>query len=145
MCTVYVDSEIVEFANLHGVSVHSGMQHLARRLEFECNINIELVDSEFYEATCGESDEGPDTYSIEISECVLEHGIDYFLETLVHETVHVKQFAKGELRVIGSTYYYNDVEYKFTATSIEEYKQLPWEEEAYRLEKSLSEEIKKLA
>jgi hypothetical protein len=62
------------------------------------------------------------------------------LETLAHEMVHVKQFARGELRSIG-TFDYKWMGQKFNIwdPSYGE-ANLPWEIEAYGLEKELKEE-----
>lgn len=58
-----------------------------------------------------------------------------FIETLCHEMVHVKQYARGELAINGK------MEYK----TQEEYENVWYEKEAYEMEKILAAEfIKKL-
>lgn len=64
-----------------------------------------------------------------------------FLETMMHELVHVKQFAKGEMKD-----YARDSKHirwhkeKINLESVE-YRNLPWEIEAHTLEKPLAHEF----
>jgi len=70
---------------------------------------------------------------------VLSQGIHETLSTLAHEMVHVKQYAKGELRDLMSND--NMVVWqgarKTIADDTEDYASQPWEAEAFALETSL--------
>jgi hypothetical protein len=70
---------------------------------------------------------------------VLSQGIHETLSTLAHEMVHIKQYAKGELRDLMSK---DDMVVwrgvRKTITNDEEaYTSQPWEEEAFELETKL--------
>lgn len=64
-----------------------------------------------------------------------EEGQDDPLQTLAHEMVHAKQYARGELVNIGSTAacLWQGKSYYWPEVSTEEYFFSPWEVEAYGL------------
>ena len=77
----------------------------------------------------------PKTFTIKL----LYEGIHETLSSLAHEMVHVKQYAKGELRDLLSkdnTVVWHGVRKSYN-DSIEDYISQPWEEEAYGLEEKL--------
>ena len=87
-------------------------------------------------------DDDPEERVFEIK---MHKGLKYraFLETFLHEMVHVKQFAKGEMkhlmRMPDVLKWYRQ---RVDTTSVS-YWDLPWEEEAHRLERSLASEFLK--
>jgi hypothetical protein len=67
---------------------------------------------------------------------------DYFKETLAHELVHAKQLLKGELKDdVGFTTIWKGEEYVNLRNKLPEavYKALPWEAEAYDLQRLYKE------
>jgi len=90
----------------------------------KCIINVELKRLKGYDGTC--LDIGNREYQIEINK-KLSLGDD-FLTTIFHEMVHVKQFVRKEL--------FSDVNFYKTQ---EEYMNLPWEIEAYKMQEVLLE------
>lgn len=65
-------------------------------------------------------------------------GKKNIIQTIIHEMIHVKQYAKGELAERyrgGHTQYWNGVDHNET-----EYEDQPWEIEAHSLEDALYEE-----
>ena len=56
------------------------------------------------------------------------------LKTLFHEMVHIKQYVHGDLKYKGTVCYWKNVE------NNEEYKNQPWEIEAFKLEELLYDE-----
>lgn len=56
------------------------------------------------------------------------------LETLFHEMVHLKQYSKGELSESKTSMIWKNKTY---LKNNQDNRHLPWEEEAYRLEKEL--------
>jgi|TARA_Y100000385_G_scaffold289723_1_gene360097 hypothetical protein len=58
-----------------------------------------------------------------------------FVSTIIHEMVHVKQFARDEMNGY-------DMRWKSKIISVEtDYMDLPWEKEAYKLEEKLISQI----
>lgn len=78
-----------------------------------------------------------DTSSVEITICKTcpitkrKLGFCEMMMTLAHEMVHAKQFLRGELISEGQW------SWKGKAANNYRYENMPWEREAYRLEKSL--------
>lgn len=74
-----------------------------------------------------------------------EHEIDIAkglseedLATVVfHEMVHLKQYERGQLKDNGIVKSWNGEEYIYVFSTVDEYKQFPWEEEAYRVQEDL--------
>ena len=68
---------------------------------------------------------------------------DDFITAITHEMVHVKQYARGETKDVNQfTKSWKGEEYISLYSTLEEYMELPWEEEAYRLQETLCEEYK---
>ena len=68
---------------------------------------------------------------------------DDFITAIIHEMVHVKQYARGETKDVNQfTKSWKGEEYISLYSTVEEYMELPWEEEAYRLQETLCEEYK---
>lgn len=65
---------------------------------------------------------------------------DDMMRNLAHELVHVKQYVKGDLvRSAGKVEYCGRLYEHSSSYSYEEYKDLPWEVEAFELEETLWE------
>jgi len=80
-------------------------------------------------------------FTIEVSG---EQGIAAFIKTIMHEMVHVKQYALAEMRES----YGNDkhrIYWKGTDHTKTAYTKSPWEKEAYRLQDKLYEKFMKEA
>ena len=90
----------------------------------KCVVNIELKKLKAYHGTC--LDVGDRDYLIEVDK-KLSLGDD-FLTTVFHEMVHVKQYVRKEL--------YSECNFYDTR---EEYLNLPWEIEAYKMQEVLLE------
>lgn len=85
--------------------------------------------------------EDSNRYSREFTINLDSRDVDSMIETLAHEMVHVKQWARGEMQDI---YDDNDGSPKKTRWKSKfinirnvKYKDLPWEKEANRVEKML--------
>jgi hypothetical protein len=94
----------------------------------KCVVNIELKKMKGYHGTC--LDIGDRDYVIEVDK-KLSLGDD-FLTTVFHEMVHVKQYVRKEL--------FSECNFYDTR---EEYLNLPWEIEAYKVQEELLDEWKK--
>lgn len=92
-----------------------------------CVINIELKNLKGYDGTC--EDTNSREYLIQINKKL--SLTDDFLTTIFHEMVHVKQYVRKEL--FSDCIFYN---------TREEYLNLPWEVEAYRVQEELLDEWK---
>jgi hypothetical protein len=80
-------------------------------------------------------------FTIEVSG---EQGIEAFIKTIMHEMVHVKQYALAEMRES----YGNDkhrIYWKGTDHTKTAYTKSPWEKEAYRLQDKLYSKFMKEA
>ena len=82
-----------------------------------------------------EDDEKPKhrEFTIEVSS---EQALECFIKTILHEMVHVKQYALAEMREA----YTNDkhrIYWKGTDHTKTAYTKSPWEKEAYRLQEKL--------
>lgn len=71
---------------------------------------------------------------------------DDFISCICHEMVHVKQHARNELKdhKVLALKKWKGEDHIAMYTTIEEYMNLPWEEEAYRLQEVLLNEYKAL-
>lgn len=58
-----------------------------------------------------------------------------FISTLCHELTHLKQYAKGEMKQID---YYKTQWKKVVYTDRVDYDDLPWEKEAFKVERQLA-------
>lgn len=94
----------------------------------KCVVNIELKKMQGYHGTC--LDIGDRDYVIEVDK-KLSLGDD-FLTTVFHEMVHVKQYVRKEL--------FSECNFYDTR---EEYLNLPWEIEAYKVQEELLDDWKK--
>lgn len=109
-------------------------------------INIRLLDSIAYgtlQGDCRETVGTDGTFDI-FFRLRSSDPLPEMLSTLAHETVHAKQAVKGELTIEadiwnwkGKKMVYKDAWYS-DFTSEQQYDRLPWEKEAYDLEKSLA-------
>jgi hypothetical protein len=87
-----------------------------------CEVNISLLKLKGYHGTC--LDIGTREFQIDVDK-KLGLGND-FTTTIFHEMVHVKQYIRKEL--------YSEINFYKTR---EEYLNLPWEVEAYKLQEEL--------
>jgi len=71
---------------------------------------------------------------------------DDFITAITHEMVHVKQHARNELKDCKAIALkkWKGEDHIALYTTVEEYMNLPWEEEAYRLQEVLLNEYKSL-
>ena len=77
-------------------------------------------------------------FEIELSEFL---GFDELIKTVCHEMVHVKQYARGEMKAesIGAVLWRNEE----VASDLANYYEFPWEVEAYEMEVILFESFLK--
>lgn len=66
------------------------------------------------------------------------HNFNHLLETLCHEFVHVKQYCNKEMIDVKNGVVFNGIFYSFKNT---DYENRPWEEEAYKLQTVLYNEL----
>lgn len=69
----------------------------------------------------------------------LQKGLseDDLITLIFHEMVHVKQHEKNELKDYGIRKMWKGEEHIGVFSTVDEYKSLPWEEEAYRLQEEM--------
>ena len=80
-------------------------------------------------------------FQIEIEKTLDEED---FITAVCHEMVHVKQFARGETKDINMfTKRWQGTDYLSAYTTVDEYMDLPWEKEAYKLQEILLKKFKK--
>jgi hypothetical protein len=96
---------------------------------------------------CDEDDDYPLNFELEFSENLfrsVELGGDQFWVTLIHEMIHIKQFALNELRNFPKSIRWNGKFYRMPNGEIDlaKYLEYPWEIEAYSVEKKLYNEWK---
>jgi len=95
-------------------------------------VNIDIGDYEMF-GLCGQIDDYE--YEIELKDT----DVVQMLITLAHEMVHVKQYARGELKqLVRQPLYRWKKEYLPLDTP---YLEQPWEKEAYALEETLYDEF----
>ena len=92
----------------------------------DCHI---ALDEDMGDAEAMVHQEGDDTFFLAISQSALEGSVDDFVTLLIHEMVHVRQYIRKQI-----------VEKPYN--SFQEYINLPYEQEAYRLQEELLDEIK---
>jgi hypothetical protein len=106
-------------------------------LDIELTIKKNLSEETGAEGFCFAVESArPRTFEIEIDK---DLSITKFIKTVIHELVHVRQYAKGEL--IDYSRGRAKVSWKgkdYTKTS---YSRQPWERQAYRLQESLYNEF----
>jgi hypothetical protein len=69
-------------------------------------------------------------------------GEKTMMATLAHEMIHVKQYAKGELKDMLSAFFVSRFHGKLYNSDVIEYMKLPWEVEAFNNEAQLYLELK---
>ena len=92
----------------------------------DCHI---ALDKDMGEAEAMVHQEGDDTFFLAIAQSALESPTDDLVTLLIHEMVHVRQYIRKQI---------TDQPYN----NFEEYIRLPYEQEAYRLQEELLDEIK---
>ena len=95
-----------------------------------------LAEKEGAEGWC--MDEGEREFTITIN---ASQELDDILETIAHEMVHVKQYARGEHAQLMTRGVYRWKKEYFPLDY--PYKKQPWEKEAYKLEKVIMKAYKK--
>ena len=78
----------------------------------------------------------PREFTVEIERSLPEQDL---FESLIHEMVHVKQFAQGRLKDRASGFFFEGKHYNSYDPNVNynKYSKLPWEEEAYSLQREL--------
>lgn len=92
----------------------------------DCHI---ALDQDMGEAEAMIHQESDDTFFLAISQSALEGPTDDLVTLLIHEMVHVRQYIRKQI---------TDQPYN----NFEEYIRLPYEQEAYRLQEEMLDEIK---
>ena len=123
---------------IRAVEFYAERLGMSRRLRDNIMLYIKIDHKDFgYAGLCTWIDEHvrPREFQIQIR----YQGIHETLSTLAHEMVHVKQYAKGEMRDLMSSK--DLIVWKGTRQSItnddDTYLSQPWEAEAFSLEKKL--------
>lgn len=110
------------------------VNHYKTPLSININFKKDLKKKTGYKGSAIWDDDNhrPKQFTVEI-----DAGISYRLSvtTLIHEMVHVKQYAKGQLKDLLRNFSLKRWGTKLIDEEKIAYKQLPWEKEAYRLEK----------
>jgi len=105
-----------------------------RNIEIRIKLAKDLLAKEDNYGECYDLDASPDSryYTIRLD----YSDSDTVIRTLAHEMVHIKQFARGELRMLYTNYCAKWKGEKYTDDTI--YETCPWEVEANRIEPVLS-------
>ena len=99
-------------------------------------IQVVLTKIKDADGYCSMEDEEKRTFTIEADKTL---KLRQLIMTLIHEMVHVKQFARNEM----IDYPIND-RYRWKTKTIPEntpYEKMPWEREAVRLQEKLTDEF----
>lgn len=138
---MYIDLEIIGVKNkedgfLIRDTIDQALLTLLPRYKKLITIVVEIaLDKDMRETKALVHEEDDNEFIIAINQKVLENKNDLIL-TLCHECVHIKQYIKNEYKQIsGNTIMFNN---KLWDTRIENYTDLPWEKEAYKLEMELA-------
>ncbi len=114
-----------------------------KRIAQQCTVNIELVanleKTQGFLGFCIWTDEPYRGREFDIEIDANLHP-RFLLTTLAHELVHIKQYAKGELRCLLTTateQSWHGKRYKCRDITVRESTRLPWEVEARGLEEQL--------
>ena len=115
-----------------------GMIELGLSRLSSLNVEIKLMkmpETSYGLCSVDDSDDSPSTpmrkFIIEVNKGM---GIAMIVRTVLHEMVHVKQFARGELDSK-----YKGMRWKTAhVTDDVDYMDLPWEKEAYKMEEKLA-------
>jgi len=139
MCVSVVGSgcrvrDLVYDASLWGVN-HL-MPRMVKSLEITIKLKSNLLSKDGYHGDCiwEDSTYRPREYTIHLDS---KQKKPYLIQTLMHELVHVKQWARGELKDIYNSSHlskWNGVVYD---TNVTNYDDLPWEIEAHKKETDL--------
>jgi hypothetical protein len=112
---------------------------MSKRLSNTLTLFIKFNDKKYgYSGLCTWLDDPIRPKEFEIN--IRNDPEDEQLSTLAHEMVHVKQYAKGELRDLLSKpdiLVWKGARRSTIETSSQEYLDFPWEKEAFGLEKEL--------
>ncbi len=92
----------------------------------DCHI---ALDKDMGDAEAMIHQEAEDTFFLAISQSALDQATDDLVTLLIHEMVHVRQYIRKQI---------TDKPYN----NYEEYLKLPYEQEAYRLQEEMLDEIK---
>ena len=92
----------------------------------DCHI---ALDDDMGDAEAMIHEEADDTFFLALSKSALEGPTDDLVTLLIHEMVHVRQYIRKQI----TNKPYNN---------FEEYIKLPYEQEAYRLQEEMLDEIK---
>ena len=92
----------------------------------DCHI---ALDADMGDAEAMIHQEGDDTFFLAIAQSALDSPTDDLVTLLIHEMVHVRQYIRKQI---------TDKPYN----NFEEYIRLPYEQEAYRLQEEMLDEIK---
>lgn len=126
-----IKAELLQAANFYASEL------LSTRMSNNITLEIYLKKSLDAQGYCSYIFEGnaPRFFEIELSK---QYSLEETLQTLAHEFVHLKQYAKKQLAdTSGPHCKWNKILYDAEYNSIEEHSKLPWEIEAYALEKIL--------
>lgn len=116
------------------------MPRLSDRLSIRIKGDPELLQREGIFADCIDEDDDyenrlPRDFVIRVDTSI---RLDRFLSTIMHELVHVKQFARGELRFVERGTGTHRWQSKSLNADKLDYYDLPWEIEAHGREKGLT-------
>jgi hypothetical protein len=92
----------------------------------DCHI---ALDKDMGDAEAMIHQEAEDTFFLSIAQSSLENSTDDLVTLLIHEMVHVRQYIRKQI---------TDKPYN----NFEEYIKLPYEQEAYKLQEEMLDEIK---
>ena len=116
-------------------------KRMSKNIILEIKLTRELKKKEQAYGYCHVIDDNlnrPREFAIELDSS-MKHTFDQILIWLAHEMVHLKQFVRGEL----CDYATGSVQWKSKRYSRNiKYADMPWENEAYRLESKLFEELR---
>ena len=107
-------------------SLDSLMPRRRNPIFIDCHI---ALDEDMGAAEAMIHQEAEDTFFLAIAQSALEGPTDDLVTLLIHEMVHVRQYIRKQI----SEKPYNN---------FDEYIQLPYEQEAYRLQEEMLDEIK---
>ena len=125
-----------------------GAKLMSKRLAKSLNIKVHfvkgLLDKYNQAGNCMWEDDSyrPKEFLLEID---ADLKLRRVLQSVCHEMVHVKQYARGETKDINQfTKSWKGDEYISLYSTVDEYMALPWEKEAYELQEVLCSEYKQL-
>ena len=121
------------------ITIWAAYELMHKKMADNIVVNIEFKQLDAAEGFCIWSDDNlnPREFDIEINKTLKGDDFD---TCIMHEMVHVKQYAKNELRERykgGHVQYWKKRKYIHS-----EYSKQPWEIEAYKLQEVLLEKLK---